>query len=329
MPEPRLPIGVVIPTLNARSLLPDHLAMMRTWAEWVQEIVVVDSHSTDGTIEYIQSQLSHSRLRILSHPRGLFQSWNFGVQQITAPYTYISTAGDSIGLAGLKHLLETAQTYESDVVLTPPIFQEPGGEVLKKKRWTIHHYLEAQGVRKAALLPKSHLFLTSVFGGASGLMGSSASNLYRTTTLKERPFPTNFAHVGDTAWGLANAFEICAAVSPEPCATFLIHHGAVEGSDAKRLELDARLLELARATLAESLRCRRLPPEAESFWQFLDRYNRLHQQAQQADLLYYSYRSKTLPWFLRFPAWKARQERNQHRAALQRLWRDALATYTF
>jgi len=33
-----------------------------------------------------------------------------------------------------------------------------------------------------------------------GLLGSSASNHYRTAFLQKHPFPTDFGHCGDTAW---------------------------------------------------------------------------------------------------------------------------------
>jgi hypothetical protein len=196
-----LPIGVVLPTLNARAVLPDHLAELRTWAGSVPEIIVVDSHSDDGTIAFIQDQLHHPGLRIFQRPRGLYEAWNFGVEQVTADFTYISTAGDTITLSGLRHLLETAQSFRSDVVVSPPLFQKPDGEIMDRKHWRIHQYLEARALTQPALIPQSHVFLTAVFAGLSGLMGSSASNLYRTSVLKARPFPTDFGHNGDTARG--------------------------------------------------------------------------------------------------------------------------------
>ena len=153
MKQDLLPIGVVLPTLNARRVLPQHLAELRTWADCVTEIIVVDSHSTDGTVEFIQDQIRHPGLRILQHPRGLYESWNFGVRQVTSEFTYISTAGDAITLAGLKHLLAVAQNFRSDVVVSPPIFQKPDGEVMEGKHWRIHQYLEARAIAQPALIP--------------------------------------------------------------------------------------------------------------------------------------------------------------------------------
>src|SRR5258705_10933855 len=97
-------LGVLVPTLNCASLVPAHLESMRSWFDFASEIVVVDSHSDDGTIDLLREGLKHPGLRILQHPRGLYQSWNFGINQITSKYTYVSTVGDSISRAGLEHL---------------------------------------------------------------------------------------------------------------------------------------------------------------------------------------------------------------------------------
>ena len=67
----KLPVGVLVPTLSCAPLLPRHLESMAQWLDLVEEVVVVDSFSKDGTLEMIKSKLRHPRLRILSHPPGL------------------------------------------------------------------------------------------------------------------------------------------------------------------------------------------------------------------------------------------------------------------
>ena len=51
MKDRPLAIGVVIPTRNVQPALQAHLARLHAWTHLVEEIVVVDSHSTDGTLE--------------------------------------------------------------------------------------------------------------------------------------------------------------------------------------------------------------------------------------------------------------------------------------
>src|SRR5207248_6943191 len=49
----RLPIGVVVPTRNSASLAPEHLETMRPWLDQVEQVVVVDSFSKDGTVQLL------------------------------------------------------------------------------------------------------------------------------------------------------------------------------------------------------------------------------------------------------------------------------------
>ena len=100
----RLPIGVVMPTLNCRARLEQHLAAMQGWAEQVEEIVVVDSFSEDGSLEWLKERLRLPHVRFLNHPRGLYPSWNFGLAQLHSAHAYISTVGDAITPEGLRHL---------------------------------------------------------------------------------------------------------------------------------------------------------------------------------------------------------------------------------
>src|SRR5580704_1102433 len=106
------PISVLVPTRNCAQLLPRHLESMAGWLDLVEEVVVVDSFSEDGTLEMIKSRLRHPRLRILSHPPGLYQSWNHGIRHLTAKYCYISTVGDTISREGLEHLTEGAEKLD-------------------------------------------------------------------------------------------------------------------------------------------------------------------------------------------------------------------------
>src|SRR5579871_4067780 len=103
-----LPLGVVIPVKNSRPALPDHVAGLREWLAEAEQVVVVDSESTDGTVEYLREHLQHPRLTFTSHPPGLYASWNHGIAQIQSRYVYLATAGDTITRKGLGRLVETA-----------------------------------------------------------------------------------------------------------------------------------------------------------------------------------------------------------------------------
>src|SRR5207302_1845364 len=117
-----------------------------------EELIVVDSFSTDGTFELLQTELRHPRLSLLQFPPGLYQSWNHGIRQVNAKYTYISTIGDTITREGLEHLAATADALGSDVVISRPQFFTPNGEAMPDRRWPIHQVFDSGRITQPARL---------------------------------------------------------------------------------------------------------------------------------------------------------------------------------
>jgi hypothetical protein len=55
------------------------------------------------------------------------------------------------------------------------------------------------------------------------MLGSSASNLYRTATFQRFAFPTEFGAQGDGVWAWFHAAEITWGVIPDQISSFLLH----------------------------------------------------------------------------------------------------------
>jgi hypothetical protein len=311
-----LPISVLIPTYNCAALLPAHLESVRQWADLVEEIVVVDSFSNDGTLDLLKGHLRHPNLRFFDHPRGLYQSWNFGAQQLRAKYAYISTTGDTIAAEGLRHLAAAAEELNADVVVSRPEFLNPDGRGAPGRRWPIHNLLEWRPLTRPARVEPWHVFLLATLDVPEGILGSSASNLYRTQALKRYPFPTDFGHAGDTAWGIRHAFHICLGVTPEVFSRFMLHPSTVKVESDQKRSLANRMFDLARETVDE-LRAQpsggpvpdsvlpllhELPAELQKLRELQDGYDRARHQP--------------WPWILSPAAWSARATRNRQRAVV-------------
>ena len=311
-----LPISVLVPTCNSAALLPAHLDSMQEWAELVEEIVVVDSFSNDGTLDLLKARLRHRNLRFFDHPRGLYQSWNFGVQQLRGKYAYISTTGDAITGEGLKHLAAAAGELNADVVISRPEFFNPDGQRAPGRRWPIHNLLEWRPMTRPTRVEPWHVFLLATLDVPEGILGSSASNLYRTQTLQRYPFPTNFGHAGDTAWGIRHAFHISLAVTPEVFSRFMLHPSTIKLEGEEKKSLASRMFDLAREAVDEfqgqpsggpvpdSARplLHELPAELQKLREVQDRYDKVRHQP--------------WPWILRPTAWRARLARNHQRAVV-------------
>ncbi|HEX3988237.1 MAG TPA: glycosyltransferase, partial [Verrucomicrobiae bacterium] len=81
-----LPISVLIPTRNCGAFVPGHIESLRPWIDLAEQVIIVDSNSTDGTVELLRAGVSHPNIKFLTHPPGLYQSWNFGIQNTASKY---------------------------------------------------------------------------------------------------------------------------------------------------------------------------------------------------------------------------------------------------
>jgi glycosyltransferase involved in cell wall biosynthesis len=248
------PVGVMVPILNCATLLPAHIESMKTWLDFVSEIVVVDSHSKDGSLELIEKRIKHPNIRIFQRPRGLYQAWNFGISQIKSKYTYISTVGDSINHAGLEHLFAVAESFECDGVISKPRSITNDDEPINDaSSWPIHDVITSLNINKPRPVEAIELFFFALLHVPNGILGSSASNLYRTKVLQQFSFPTDFGLIGDGAWALTNLLDCRFAVTPEIFSTFRHHPKAYSAKTYTVEDLSGKLFNSARASFEKRL----------------------------------------------------------------------------
>lgn len=309
-PDP-LPIGVVIPTLNCRDSVSAHIEQVNSWAARVREIVVVDSHSADGTFDALRSGIRHPSAKFLQHPPGLYPSWNHGIAQLASKYAYLATVGDTISATGLEHLYRTAEKFSADVVISRPRFADVAGRALSDYRWPLHQLLSAFPVSHPIALAGWQVFILNTIDAPQTLMGSSASNLYRTETVQRWPFSSEYGHAGDSAWGISHAFDTVFAITPEVFSTFILHANAHAGMpEEKYRSLLDKLLALARETAARASRTEGLAHLLPALCDFLE----ARREVMNRQLAYYRARKERFPWFANLRAWRARAARNRARA---------------
>lgn len=242
-------LSVIIPTLNCIEMLPAHVESMKQWLSLADEIIVVDSFSDDGTPEYLKKHLRNRNVKVLSHPRGLYQSWNFGISQTNGDWIYMSTVGDGITKNLLQHLCQVGETLACDVVASRPVFINANNTPAPRQIWPIDHILKSSSARKPVKLGGPETFLFALYSIPCAVLGSSASNVYRGLHLRERPFPTEFGTVGDTAWTLRHGLTTRYGFTPESGSFFRLHPKAYAPSVYAVQNLQAKFCELARSTL--------------------------------------------------------------------------------
>jgi hypothetical protein len=254
MPDP---ISAVLPIFNCRERLARHVESVKKWASQVEEIIVVDSGSSDGSLELAHEALTRFGARFLHNPPGLYQSWNAGIASASAKWCYISTVEDPITPAGLAHLLETARQYEADTVISPPEMRSEDGSAPVDQKMPSN--LLAESFRSAGMasraLERSEAIALLCGMLPHGLLGSSASNLYRTTFLQAHPFPTDVGHCGDSAWGVSVAPFAKVAFTARECARFYCQTRFREENPRIQFERHRQLAAKAIAALETEAKC--------------------------------------------------------------------------
>jgi Glycosyl transferase family 2 len=310
-------LSVLLPTLNSMALLPSHLVSMRAWIDLAEEIIVVDSHSADGTLDYIREHLGDRPLKIHAHPRGLYQSWNSGIARASNQWLYISTVGDPITRDLLVHLLDTAERFKADVVLGNPRFIDEVDQPLSGFHWAVNDLAETFAVSGPVRISgPAALFYATKHLYTSALLGSCASNLYRTTHLQRFPFPTDFGMAGDAAWGILHSLESRICCTNEAGSSFRIHRKTYERCEDSRDDIESLLANLALETGArnEAAPAQLKIPELASHLQASVELSRSLKIRRQKCLG---------PWYLHPCAWRERARRRKHRDAIQSIVTNA------
>ena len=310
-------LGVVIPTLNCARLLEAHIDSMQPWLDRVQEIIVVDSHSTDGTLEILTARISHPNFQIHHRPRGLYQAWNYGIDQIQSKYTYISTVGDSVTADGLNHLIEVAEMHDADVVISSPEFiNEDGSKSRNPPSFPIENLLKNWRIDKPILLKSMECFDFIVSCFPNAILGSSASNLYRTNVLKRYPFPTSYGTAGDGAWGMAHGLNHRIAIAPGIFSTFRIHKKSYSKKDYFVDNLNERLFSLLKLEVNQWIAVKSdkiSQAEEGAMREVLDLLKSSLISQSNLDL----YRRQPYPWVLNPRAWNERLKRTRIKKKIQ------------
>lgn len=319
-----LPFGVVIPCKNSMAFLPRHLEHMRQWLDLAGQVVVVDSFSTDGSLDYLKKNLNHPNALFLSHPPGLYKSWNFGIEHVTLPYVFISTTGDTITREGITHLMRTIEALHADVIVSKPVFLDEKGEKTSNIFWPVDDIVETRKISVPRVLTPMEVLLFVATNLDGTLLGSSASNVYSTEILKRFPFSSDFGKAGDGAWSVTHFADVVWSVTPSKVSTFLLH---ANFASAAELESGKNASQMDRL-LMETLE--RLPADGRISHADLERFN--VKELCKATSSWFEYkrrydvwRKSAWPWILNPVAWRDRCRRNVFRDRSRGLRNSALS----
>ena len=307
--------------------LPRHVAGLKPWLDLASEVVVVDSFSTDGTVDYLRANLAHPALRFLTHPPGLYASWNHGIAQICSKYVFIATTGDTITRAGICQLVEAAESLACDVVISRPSFCDVSGQTMPDKQWPVDDVIATLDVRQPRRLQPFEAVIFAAVHAANALTGSCASDLFRTEILRRHPLPTDFGLSGDSAWSWMHVAEVTYGVVPDKFSTFALHPTNASVAEKQSLLAARRADAVLRAAMDSWRRSGVITEETlpRSIWEDLMTCLTSYFDAKAA---FDQNRRGSVPWVLNPRAWRNRILRERSAKHLHRLKLAALLDRT-
>jgi len=152
-------ISAVIVSYNGMDFVPDCLATLKAdLSGYDHEIIVVDNHSTDGTVKYIIDH--HPDVRLIINPRneGFARAVNQGIQAAKYALLWLLNQDLRIRPGCLTALLECHQRLGRPGVIGPKLVGFDGKLQKFCRRFPRYHHLLFELTGLAYLFPHSGLF---------------------------------------------------------------------------------------------------------------------------------------------------------------------------
>jgi hypothetical protein len=256
-------ISICLPTLNSRRFLTERLESIRrqSFSEW--EIIAVDSHSEDGTLETLrQFEVEDSRIRVHQAARdGIYPNINRCIGLSRTGYLYIATSDDTMAPDCLENLLAALKAHpECDLAHCPLRAIDERGSITDKQEWWSRRSTFAKS--SSQLLQCAHVRMAP-FDGLLHLLGetvyTSLTQLLIRRSLFDRIglFEARWGSVGDFNWGMRAGLVASTVHVPDTWGGWRIHANQATAragmGSAEHSKTIERMIESALASCEKSL----------------------------------------------------------------------------
>lgn len=226
-------VSILLPNLNTFPFLKERMRsiLSQTLSDW--ELIIADSFSSDGSWEFLKQFADRDpRIRAWQVPPGLYQSWNFCLEQIRGEYIYIATSDDSMTDDCLEKMVDALERFPQCSLCHSALgfIDESGKEVAA----------DASHTSLFIDYPEDRLHLRMApYDGLRALAGdtvypSITQVLFRSSLLRETGnFPCNFGPMGDFLWDMKAGLFSNVVYLPEILSFWRIRSGQATLSDAE------------------------------------------------------------------------------------------------
>ena len=226
-------VSILLPNLNTFPFLEERMRsiLAQTLSDW--ELIIADSFSTDGSWEYLKKFADRDpRIRAWQVPPGLYQSWNFCLEQIRGEYVYIATSDDSMTDDCLEKMVAALERFPQCSLCHSALgFIDESGKEVEPDPSHHSHFID---------FPEDRLHLRlAPYDGLRALAGdtvypSITQILFRSSLLKQTGgFPCDFGPMGDFLWDMKAGLFSNVVYLPEKLSFWRIRAGQATFSDAE------------------------------------------------------------------------------------------------
>ncbi|MDH3380608.1 MAG: glycosyltransferase [Gammaproteobacteria bacterium] len=235
-------VSIILPTLNSIKYLEGRVASILDQTHDNYEVLVVDSHSDDGTWEYMTSiARSDSRFKLLRMARlGIYPAINFAIERANGGYLYVATSDDVMENECINVMYrELTQHPDCDVCHARCNAIDSNSRVIPNW-WESRHTTKFFGdlfdekhIRYAPYDVLIHLSLSMVYYSLTQLL------IRHTVIDKAGAFKNDWGPASDFEWGIRVALNCNIVFTPECLSSWRIHDNqATTAPDySQRLEM--------------------------------------------------------------------------------------------
>ncbi len=112
-------ISIIIPTFNRRHLIGTTIDNILQQTHSAHEIIVVDDHSTDGTVEWLKTTYGHKLIVLANKGKGPGAARNTGFQASTGNYIKFFDSDDVMTLNTLEEQLRGLKASQKHFITGP------------------------------------------------------------------------------------------------------------------------------------------------------------------------------------------------------------------
>ena len=243
-------VSICLPTRNSIRFLAERLASIRNQSCTAWELIAVDSHSEDGTLEMLEDFAARDpRVRVLQAPRdGIYPNFNRAIRQAQGRFVYIATSDDTMAPDCLEKLLTAlAQNLDCELAHCPMRVIDEHGE--PGRDWWSGNSIFARSSGNLLHCPHKRI---APFDGMLCLLGdniySSVTQLLIKRSLFDRIgfYPSDWGSLGDFHWNLRAGLAASAVHVPDTWGGWRMHPGQATagahlGSSEHQAQIEAMI----------------------------------------------------------------------------------------